>query len=108
MTPQRPKKVLLIGWDAADWKVAAPMMDAGEMPNLAKLVSGGVMGNMSTLFPVLSPMLWTSIATCKLAHKHGIHGFSEPYPQSGGVRPITNLSRKVFFFRGIFLVVFMW
>ena len=95
MTANRAKKVLLIGWDAADWKVAAPMMDAGEMPNLAKLVSGGVMGNMATLFPGLSPMLWTSIATGKRAHKHGIHGFSEPDTQSGGVRPITNLSRKV-------------
>ena len=95
MTAKRPQKVLLIGWDAADWKVAAPMMDAGEMPNLAKLVSGGVIGNMSTLFPVLLPMLWTSIATGKRAHKHGIHGFSEPDPASGGVRPITNLSRKV-------------
>jgi predicted AlkP superfamily phosphohydrolase/phosphomutase/tetratricopeptide (TPR) repeat protein len=95
MTATRPKKVLLIGWDAADWKVAAPMMDAGEMPNLTKLVQGGVMGNLSTLFPVLSPMLWTSIATGKRAHKHGIHGFSEPDPGSGGVRPITNLSRKV-------------
>ena len=95
MSADRPSKVLLIGWDAADWKVAAPMMDAGEMPNLAKLVSGGVMGNLATLFPVLSPMLWTSIATGKRAHKHGIHGFSEPDPASGGVRPITNLSRKV-------------
>ena len=84
MTTKRPKKVLLIGWDAADWKVAAPMMDAGEMPNLTKLVSGGVMGNLSTLFPVLSPMLCTSIATGKRAHKHGIHGFSEPDPGSGG------------------------
>ena len=95
MTTKRPKKVLLIGWDAADRKVAAPMMDAGAMPNLAKLVSGGVIGNMSTLFPVLSPMLWTSIATGKRAHKHGIPGFSEPDPASGGVRPITNLSCKV-------------
>ena len=71
------------------------MMDAGEMPNLTRLVQGGVMGNLATLYPVLSPMLWTSIATGKRAHKHGIHGFSEPDPASGGVRPITNLSRKV-------------
>ena len=65
------------------------------MPNLQKLVNQGVMGNLSTLYPVLSPMLWTSIATGKRAHKHGIHGFSEPDPQSGGVRPISNLGRKV-------------
>ena len=90
-----PRKVLLLGWDAADWKVIHPLMDAGKMPNLQKLVNQGVMGNLSTLYPVLSPMLWTSIATGKRAHKHGIHGFSEPDPQSGGVRSITNLSRKV-------------
>lgn len=88
------RKVLLLGWDAADWKIIAPLMDAGEMPNLQKLVGQGVMGNLSTLYPVLSPMLWTSIATGKRAHKHGIHGFTEPDPASGGVRPISNLGRK--------------
>ncbi len=93
--PERlAKRVLLIGWDAADWKVAAPLMDAGKMPYLERLVLGGVMGNIATLFPVLSPMLWTSIATGKLAYKHGVHGFAEPDPRSGGVRPITSLSRK--------------
>jgi predicted AlkP superfamily phosphohydrolase/phosphomutase len=85
------KKVLLLGWDTADWKVPAPLMDAGKMPNLEQLVSHGAMGNLSTLYPVLSPMLRTSIAT-KRAHKHGIHGFSEPDPQTGGVRPIANLA----------------
>ncbi|WP_295885989.1 alkaline phosphatase family protein, partial [uncultured Thiohalocapsa sp.] len=69
-------KTLLIGWDAADWKVISPLIDAGEMPNLKHLVENGVMGNLATLYPVLSPMLWTSIATGKRAHKHGIHGFS--------------------------------
>jgi predicted AlkP superfamily phosphohydrolase/phosphomutase/tetratricopeptide (TPR) repeat protein len=88
------RKVLLVGWDAADWKVITPLMDAGKMPHLEKLVSQGMMGNLSTLYPVLSPMLWTSIATGKRAHKHGIHGFSEPDPATGGVRPITNLGRK--------------
>jgi predicted AlkP superfamily phosphohydrolase/phosphomutase/tetratricopeptide (TPR) repeat protein len=87
-------KVLLLGWDAADWKVIGPLMDAGRMPNLERLARAGVVGNLSTLYPVLSPMLWTSIATGKRAHKHGIHGFSEPDPASGGVRPITNLGRK--------------
>ena len=89
------KKVLLIGWDAADWKIITPLMDAGEMPNLERLVNNGVMGNLATLYPVLSPMLWTSIATGKRGYKHGIHGFSEPDPGSAGVRPISNLGRKV-------------
>ncbi len=94
MTKPLSKKVLLIGWDAADWKVITPLMDAGKMPNLQKFADGGVVGNLSTLYPVLSPMLWTSIATGKRANKHGIHGFAEPDPQTGNVRPVTSLGRK--------------
>ncbi len=87
-------RVLLIGWDAADWKVIRPLLDAGQMPNLGRLIAGGVHGNVATIYPVLSPMLWTSIATGKRAYKHGIHGFSEPLPDGAGVRPITLLARK--------------
>ena len=87
-------RVLLIGWDAADWKVIQPLLDAGEMPNLAKLISGGLRGNIATLYPALSPMLWTSIATGKRAYKHGVHGFAEPLPDGSGVRPISLLSRQ--------------
>ncbi|MEZ4883097.1 MAG: alkaline phosphatase family protein [Chitinophagales bacterium] len=88
------KKILLIGWDAADWKAINPMMDAGLMPNLEKLVNEGVMGNLATLDPPLSPMLWTSIGTGKRPYKHGIWGFSEPRPDGKGIRPVLNTSRK--------------
>src|ERR1043166_4739628 len=87
-------KVLLIGWDAADWKVIEPLLAKGEMPNLARLMAAGVHGNVATIYPALSPMLWTSIATGKRAYKHGIHGFCEPLPDGSGVRPISLLSRK--------------
>jgi len=60
-------RVLLIGWDAADWKVIRPLLHAGEMPNLARLMASGVHGNLATIYPPLSPMLWTSIATGKRA-----------------------------------------
>jgi predicted AlkP superfamily phosphohydrolase/phosphomutase/tetratricopeptide (TPR) repeat protein len=93
-SPARKRRVLLVGWDAADWKVISPLVDEGLMPHTARLVEGGVMGNLATIQPVLSPMLWTSIATGKRAYKHGIHGFSEPDPKSGAIRPITNLSRS--------------
>src|SRR5438874_1706103 len=90
----RSRKVLLIGWDAADWRVIMPLVDAGKMPNLGRLIEEGICGNVATLQPVLSPILWTSIATGKRAYKHGIHGFSEPDLFTGGIRPVTNLSRK--------------
>jgi predicted AlkP superfamily phosphohydrolase/phosphomutase/tetratricopeptide (TPR) repeat protein len=84
----------LIGWDAADWKVIHPLMDAGKMPNVQRLIENGAMAQIATLHPPLSPMLWTSIATGKRPFKHGIHGFSEPTADGGGVQPVTNLSRK--------------
>ena len=39
MSERLAKKVLLIGWDAADWKVINPLMDAGLMPTLNGLVN---------------------------------------------------------------------
>ncbi|QEG20838.1 alkaline phosphatase family protein [Mariniblastus fucicola] len=87
------KKVLLIGWDGADWEHINPLMDEGLLPTLEGLVNEGTMANLATLQPVLSPMLWNSVATCKFADKHGIHGFVEP-DENGGARPYSSVSRK--------------
>ena len=86
-------RLLLVGWDAADWKIIEPLMARGEMPTLAGIVADGVRGNIATLYPPLSPMLWTSICTGKRPMKHGIHGFAEPAPSGLAVRPVTNLGR---------------
>jgi predicted AlkP superfamily phosphohydrolase/phosphomutase/tetratricopeptide (TPR) repeat protein len=88
-------KVLVIGWDSADWKIINPLMDAGEMPALQSLVENGVCGNIATLDPPLSPMLWTSIATGMRPHKHGILGFLEPDASGKNLRQTHITSRKV-------------
>lgn len=87
-------KVLLIGWDSADWKIINPLLEAGQMPTLDQFITEGVMGNIGTLVPALSPILWNSIATGKLAQKHGILGFVEPRPDGSGIRPVASTSRK--------------
>jgi predicted AlkP superfamily phosphohydrolase/phosphomutase/tetratricopeptide (TPR) repeat protein len=92
--PERlARKVLLIGWDAADWKIIRPLVARGWMPHLAKLIATGTSGNLASLRPMLSPMLWTSIATGKRPHKHGIHGFTEPRPEGDGIRAVASTSR---------------
>ena len=65
------------------------------MPSLKKFLSEGVRGNIATLDPPLSPMLWTSIATGKRAYDHGILGFVEPDPNGIDVRSVNSTSRKV-------------
>ncbi len=87
------RRVLVIGWDAADWKIINALIEQGKMPHTAALIERGVMGNLATLQPVLSPMLWTSIATGKRPFKHGILGFTEPTPDGGGVQPVSQLAR---------------
>ena len=87
------KKVLLIGWDAADWKMIHPLIEKGWMPTLKRFMDEGVWGNIATLNPILSPMLWTSIASGKRPYKHGIHGFIEPMTDGKGVRPSSSTTR---------------
>ena len=94
MTEAIAQKLLLVGWDAADWQMIHPLLDAGRMPNLKRLVDGGVMGNLLTLQPILSPILWTSIATGKRAYLHGVHGFIEPAPDGTALRPTSSSTRK--------------
>ena len=95
------------GWDAADWQVIHPLLDAGQMPTLSRLIDGGVMGNLATLYPMVSPMLWNSIATGKIADKHGIHGFAEPDPAIG-FRPVASVSRRTKALWNIFQQALGW
>ena len=93
--PTRPaKRLLIIGWDAADWIIINRLFSAGKMPNLRRLVEAGARADLGTLEPKLSPLLWTSIATGKTADKHGILNFVEPKPEGGGLRLSASTSRK--------------
>lgn len=92
--PKKTSKILLIGWDGADWEHIQPLLDQGLMPTFQKVLDNASWGNLATLQPVLSPMLWNSVATGKHAFKHGIHGFIETDEVNGGARPYTSTSRK--------------
>ena len=89
------RKVVLIGWDAADWNHIAPLLAEGKMPALKRLIDSGVHGNMATMNPPYSPMLWTSVATGKTADEHGVLGFLEIDVEKQRVRPVTSNQRKV-------------
>src|ERR1051325_11421415 len=98
MTRRKAKRdssrVLLVGWDAADWQAIHPLLDQGLLPNLQRLIEGGVIANLASLSPMLSPVLWTSIATGKRAYAHSVRWFIEPLPDRSGVRPVGSRSRR--------------
>lgn len=89
-----PRRVLVVGWDAADWQLIRPLLDRGLMPTLAGMLDRGAWGNLATMRPILSPLLWNTVATGKRAAQHGVLGFLEPDAEGTGVRPVSSTSRK--------------
>ena len=86
-------KVLLVGLDGADWKIADPLMAAGRMPNLKSLVDDGVRSNLLSITPMLSPVIWTSMATGVEPARHGILDFLAP-SANGASEPVASSARK--------------
>ncbi|MAT68734.1 MAG: hypothetical protein CMJ58_04350 [Planctomycetaceae bacterium] len=94
IAPGRPRRVLLVGWDAADWQMIQPLIERGQMPTLAAMLEQGAWGNLATLRPILSPLLWNTVATGKRAPEHGVLGFLEADAEGTGVRPSSSTSRQ--------------
>ena len=65
-------RLLLVGWDAADWKILHPLIDAGEMPALRRIVEAGASGSLLSAQPLVSVAQWTTIATGKRPWQHRV------------------------------------
>jgi hypothetical protein len=68
-------RVAVIGVDGCDWEKLAPLVEAGRLPTFQKLMDGGAYGPLLSIEPLVSPRIWTTIATGKTVDKHGIQGF---------------------------------
>jgi hypothetical protein len=71
---KRPKLVVL-GLDGLTWRVLDPLLAAGRLPHFRKLVEAGVAGELLSEKPMLSPVVWTTIAAGRRHGEHGIHDF---------------------------------
>lgn len=75
-SPAPAQKLVLIGLDSATWEVIDPLQAKGELPTLQSLRETGSSGTMESLEDLISPVVWTSIASGKLPGKHGIYDFN--------------------------------
>jgi len=94
LTPISGARVLFIGLDGADWNLIDPLIAAGKLPNLKALIRGGVRARLRTISPVLSPVIWTTVATGKLPSKHGIVDFLAVDSRTGKRVPVTSNLRR--------------
>lgn len=70
------RKLLVIGWDSADWRLLKPMTEDGRLPHLKNFMAESSYGRMKTFFPLeKSPVLWASITTGVRPDVHGVQGF---------------------------------
>ena len=96
--PQRDPtglRVLLIGFDGADWDLIDPLVREGRMPRLKRLLDAGVRGPLRSYDPMISPLLWTTIVTGVGPDRHGVADFQAIEQPSGRRVPITSRFRKV-------------
>ena len=93
--PPEGGRIALFGLDGADWQIIDPLIERGELPTLARLKAGGAWGNIKSMTPMLSPLLWTTVATGVSPDRHGIIDFLVRDEASGRQVPVSSHRRKV-------------
>jgi len=73
----KPSKVLIVSLDGATWDVLQPLIDSGDMPNLASLQREGLTARLKSTYPPLTPPAWTTFQTGVEPPQHGIFAFTE-------------------------------
>ncbi len=87
------ERVFVFGIDGGTFDIIRPAVEAGRLPNLARLLEEGCHGPLRSTIPPLTPMAWTSFATGVNAGRHGIYDFSRF--EDGHLKLSTALDRRV-------------
>jgi hypothetical protein len=91
----RPGRVLVLGLDGVDPRIVDLLMAEGKLPNFATLRQGGAHGRLLSSRPILSPIIWTTIATGRPPSEHGIGHFVAVNERTGEQLPVTSQMRRV-------------
>ena len=67
------RRVVVLGIDGLEWS----MVDRLELENLGRLSDLGVRGTVASTVPVMSPIIWTSIASGYEGQVHGVAGWTD-------------------------------
>ncbi|HEY1433941.1 MAG TPA: alkaline phosphatase family protein, partial [Thermoanaerobaculia bacterium] len=87
--------VIWLGLDGLDWDLLDRLSREGKMPNWSRLVEKGASAKLKSFMPILSPVVWTSIATGVTPDVHRVLDFQEVDPSTGAKMPISGRSRAV-------------
>jgi predicted AlkP superfamily phosphohydrolase/phosphomutase len=85
-------RVLVVGWDGADWDVLDPLLEAGELPALASLVARGRRGVSRSCLPTHSWAAWPTFLTGRDPAGHGVFDVLEYRPGTTRRLPVSSRS----------------
>ena len=82
-------RVLLIGWDGADWRILDPLLESGALPNLAVLLSRGGRAILRSTLPTHSWAAWPSFLTGVDPADHGVYDIFESRGRGAHRMPVS-------------------
>jgi predicted AlkP superfamily phosphohydrolase/phosphomutase len=85
------RKVIVIGLDGFEPKIAESMVAQGKLPNLARLQEQGGYSRVKTTYPAQTPVAWSTFSTGTNPGGHGIFDFLSRDPKT--YLPILGLSK---------------
>jgi predicted AlkP superfamily phosphohydrolase/phosphomutase len=71
-------RTVVIGLAGASWNVLDPLLETGELPNLARLRAEGASGVLESTVPFYTGPAWASYATGCSPAAHGVYDLMQP------------------------------
>ncbi len=94
-SPGTTTPVIWLGFDGLDFELLDRLAAEGRMPNWKRLAGEGYTARLKSFSPILSPIVWTTIATGAAPDVHRVLDFQEVDPATGQKVPISGRSRAV-------------
>ncbi|HED66239.1 MAG TPA: hypothetical protein ENJ09_11865 [Planctomycetes bacterium] len=91
-SPRPPRRLLVIGWDGADFDEIDRLAREGGMENLTALAKRGVEARLASTVIPISSAAWPAAVTGRGPGETGVFSFFEPVPGSYDVRLISSRS----------------
>jgi len=88
------RRLLVLGLDGADWRILDGLFEQDKLPHLRGLVERGVRARLLSIQPLISPVVWTTIATGVEPTRHGVLDFLVQ-DEDGARQPVTAAQRLV-------------
>jgi len=87
--------VIWLGLDGLDWDLLDRLSSEGKMPNWKRITEEGSTAKLRSFVPILSPVIWTTLATGVGPDLHRVLDFQEVDPVTGQKVPISGRSRAL-------------